>query len=165
MGDTMTEPDLRAINLNTPSHTDLLADTDLWLKAAAQEIDAALGSGYQYGFFSGVSKVYDTVGTCAITVPGLNVIQGAVGSVIADYPTPQSGFEGPCLFTISSYNAGGAAGTVYGQLWRWPYVATVEGTPVPPATIPPLVRQLQPMSYVPMNTNVRLSVIAWGSVL
>jgi hypothetical protein len=148
-----------SINVNTPAHTDLLADTDLWIKAAATETDAALGAGYQYGYFSGATKVYDNSGTCGITVPGLNQIQGAVGSIREDFAS-----TGPCLFTIASYNAGGP-GTVYGQVWRWPYVATVYGPIVPPATIAPLVRQLQPMWPAPINSMFQICVLAWGTVL
>lgn len=76
---------------NKPAHSDLLADTDLYLKDAATQVDAALAAGYQYGFYSGPTTVYDTYGTCQITIPGLSTIQGAVGTVWADRagpPTP-----------------------------------------------------------------------------
>lgn len=142
---------------NKPAHTDLLADTDLWIKDAATQVDAALQAGYQYGYFTGSTSVYDTYGTCGITVPGLKTIVGALGSVIA-----ARGNDGPCLFQIASYNAGGP-GTVYGQVWRWPYVATVELPPVPPATIGKLARQLQPMVPAPKGTVLTVCVLAWGT--
>lgn len=146
-----------SINLNTPADTDLLADTDLYLKDAATQVDAALAAGYQFGYYTGTTQVYDAAGTVGVTIPGLSVVKGAKGTIVASDAT-----NGPCLFGITSYGAGGA-GTVYGTLWLWPCVWLVRQPPVPPATIGVDKPTLIPGRVAPQGTSVTLSILAWGT--